>query len=308
MNPLLLRHLYSSARRNRFFVFLSIYLFVIAILTALFVLLTISSALFEETATMSLLDLFVQGRALYWFSGVILMLTAILLVPVNALGAVAGERENRTLDLLVTTTLRPRSIILGKVGASLLTGSLYILAPFPLLMIGFWLGGVTTPELLLTLLFLVLTMTLNVVWAVYLSTWVRKTIAAVILFYVVNLGILPVIALVIGLWSSLYDIWVYSEAALLPFWLEVVIQYGWVILLGLHPLAAAIATEALGLNLGSWWLLSFTVERFDPTKGAVTMLGTVSLPSPWIVFTVSTVLVSLFLLWRATKRVARPER
>ena len=121
-----------------------------------------------------------------------------LLVPVNALGAIAGERENRTLELLVTTTLRPRAVILGKVGASLLTGSLYILAPFPLLMIGFWLGGVTTTELLLTLLFLVLTMTLNVVWAVYLSTWVRKTIAAVIMFYVVNLGVLPVIALVIG--------------------------------------------------------------------------------------------------------------
>lgn len=308
MNPLLLRHLYSSARRNRFFVFLSIYLFVIAILTALFVLLAASSGLFDAEATISMLDLFIQGRALYWFSSVILMLTAMLLVPVNALGAIAGERENRTLDLLVTTTLRPRAVILGKVGASLLTGALYVLAPFPLLMIGFWLGGVTTTELLLTLLFLVLTMALNVVWAVYLSTWVRKTIAAVILFYVVNLGVLPVIALVIGLWGSLYDVWVYSEAALLPFWLEVVIQYGWVILLGLHPLAAAIATEVLGLNQGSWWLLHFTVERFDPTASATTTLGAISLPSPWIVFTLSTVLVSLFLLWRATKRVARPER
>lgn len=308
MNPILLRHLYSSARRNRFFVFLSIYLFTIAVLTAFFILVASSSVLFYETATISMVDLFVQGRALYWFSSIILMLTAMLLVPVNALSAVAGERENRTLDLLVTTTLRPRALILGKVSASLLTGSLYVLAPFPLLMFGFWLGGVTATELLLTLLFLMLTMALHVAWAVYLSTWVRKTIAAVIVFYVINLGILPIIAVVVGLWSSLYSAWIYSEVALLPFWLEAAIQYGWVVLLGLHPLTAAIATEAIWLDKGSWWLLDFTVERFDPVKSTTVVLGAISLPSPWIVFTLSTVLVVLFLLWRATRRVARPER
>jgi hypothetical protein len=307
MNPLLLRHLYSSARRNRFFVFLSIYLFVIAILTALFVLLAASSGLFDAEATISMLDLFVQGRALYWFSSVILMLTAMLLVPVNALGAIAGERENRTLELLVTTTLRPRAVVLGKVGASLLTGSLYILAPFPLLMIGFWLGGVTTTELLLTLLFLVLTMTLNVVWAVYLfhlgaQNHRRRD-------YVLRCQPGRPARHCAGhrsLGQPVRYLGLFRGGAL-----AVLARSGDPVRLGLsvglHPLAAAIATEVLGLNQGSWWWLHFTVERFDPTAAPPPRWAPFLYPPPGSCLPSRPCCVAIPAVAR-DKRVARPER
>ncbi len=311
MNPLLIRHLYSSARRNRFFWLLTLYLLGIGLLMVFFLLVTSLPTLFgeNENATLSMLDLFAQGRAIYWFSSVMLLLTANILTPLNALGALAGERENRTLDLLITTTLRPRDIVLGKISAALLTGAIYILAPLPLLMTGFWLGGVSTIELLLTFLLLILTMVLSISWAMYISSLVRKTIAAVLLFYGINLGLLPILAVVVTLMVGFYESSRYLPTLpILPFWIEAIIQYGWVILTGLHPMSAAIATEALGLDQGTWFLLKFPVERFDPAKGSTVFLGTATLPSPWIIYTFSAVLTITLLLWMTTRRLGKPER
>jgi len=306
VNPLLSRHLYSSARRNRFFVLLSLYLLGIALLTGGFSLMISLPGLVEEESLVSMLDLFMMGRSLYWFSSVILLLTAALIVPINALGAISGERENRTLALLVTTTLKPRAIVLGKVGAALLTGGIYVLAPLPLLMLGFWLGGVTVTELLLTMLMLVLTMILSIAWAIFISGRVRKTLTGVLNFYVINVVLLPLLIILAFFAITLVVALRYSDVdvTMLPFWLVLVIQHGWIVLVGFHPLSAAIATEALGLEYGSWGLLTLTVDWF----GTSSTLPSVTLPSPWITFTISTVLTVAFLLWRTTRRLAKPER
>ncbi|MBN2002536.1 MAG: hypothetical protein JXA21_04200 [Anaerolineae bacterium] len=307
MNPLLSRHLYSSARRNRFFWLLTIYLLAIGLLTLAFTLLSDVSSWFTEDSYISILDLFTQGRSIFWFSGIVLLLTAGLLVPINALGALSGEKENRTLALLTTTTLKSRDIVLGKVGSALMTGAIYVLSPLPLLMAGYWIGGVTTTELLLTMLFLGLTMLLNIAWAIFVSSMVRKTIAAVILFYGTQVALVPILSVIFGILVSIIDSWQYSmsRAAYLPFWLNAVIQCGWVILIGLHPISAAIGTEALGLDRG-WGFLEFTIEHRVATGPA--SITTVWLPSPWITFTVTTLITVAILLWRTSVRLKKPER
>ncbi len=307
MNPLLSRHLYSSARRNRFFWLLSVYLLAIGLLTLAFTLLSDVSGWFEEESYISILDLFTQGRSIFWFSGIILLLTAEFLVPINALGALSGEKENRTLALLITTTLKPRDIVLGKVGAALMTGAIYVLSPLPLLMAGYWIGSVTTVELLLTMLFLSLTMLLNISWAVFTSSLVRKTIAAVILYYGIQIALVPILAVIISIAAGIYQSWQYSMSyseVYLPFWLDAFLQCGWVILVGLHPLAAAIGTEALGLDKG-WGFLEFTISHQAVTGHTTT---TVWLPSPWITFTVTALITTAFLLWRTSARLKKPER
>ena len=213
------------------------------------------------------------------------------------------------MDLLVTTTLKAHNILLGKAGAALLTGAVYVLAPLPLLMMGFWLGGVTSIELLLTLLFLILTMLLSIMWAIYISSITRKTIAAVIVFYGVNLGLIPIMIVVATMLVGLYDRWQYvSSIAIQPMWIETLIQYGWVLLAGLHPLSAAISTEVLGMEQASWFWLHFSVERFDSTTGTTALLGTATLPSPWIVYTATAIITILCLFWMTTRRLRQPER
>lgn len=319
MNPILTRHLYSSARRKRFFWFMSLYLLGIGLLALSFVGLIAAPMLINET-TISMLNLFTGGRALYWFSSVILILTSSLLVPVTALGAFAGERENRTFDLLVTTTLKIRSIVMGKFTSALLTGALYVLAPFPLLMTGFWLGGVTTAELGITLLFLALTMLAGIAWALLISAFTRRTISAVLIFYGLALVSVPVISILATGIASLSGALKYRDFfTMQPFWIEALIQYGWVLLAGLHPLTAAIVTEVLGLEQGSWLLLHFTVERYTAggsgsilgtlTAGSSgSILGTLTLPSPWITYTVFTLIATAIMLRVTIWRLERRER
>lgn len=309
MNPILIRHLYGSVRRKRFFWFLSLYLLGVGLL-ALVVIALVAVPLFayNENLSISMLDIFTGGRAIYWFSGVILILTSSLLVPINALGAFAGERENRTLDLLVTTTLNIRSIVLGKLGSALLTGAIYVFAPLPLLMTGFWLGGVTTPELGITLLFLVLAMLSGVAWALLISAFLRRTIAAVLIFYGLTFASAPVIMILATATAGLADAWKYRAILdVQPFWIEAMVQYGWVILAGVHPLTAAIVTEAMGFEQNSWLLLHFTVERYTPGASG-TILGTLTLPSPWITYTLFTLIATAIMLRITTWRLERPER
>ena len=308
MNPILIRHLYGSARRNRFFWLLALYLLGISIL-ALFFALVAAVPIFTSAANISMLDLFTGGRTLYWYSGAILILTASLLVPITALGALAGERENRTLDILKMTTLQTRSIVFGKLTSGLLTGAIYVLAPFPLLMAGFWLGGVTTIELIITLIFLILTMTVSIAWALFLSSLVRKTIAAVLIFYGLTFASSPIITILATMIAGLSEAWKHTTTVgVQPFWIEAIIQYGWVILAGLHPLSAAVATEALGFEQNSWFFLQFDVSRYQASPGAATFLGTVTLPAPWLTYTVFTVCATTVLLWLTTWRLNRPER
>lgn len=312
MNPILIRHLYGSVRRKRFFWLLSLYLLGVGLL-ALFLVAIVAMPMFvgnygESATTLSMLTLFTGGRTIYWFSGVILILTSSLLVPINALGAFAGERENRTLELLVTTTLKIRSIVLGKLASAMLSGAVYVLAPLPLLMAGFWLGGVTTAELGITLLFLALAMLAGISWALLISAFMRRTIAAVLIFYGLAFASAPVIMILATAAAGLADASRYRTFIdIQPFWIEALVQYGWVILAGLHPLTAAIVTEAMGFEQNSWLLLHFTVERY--TSGAsTTSLGTLTLPSPWITYTVFTLIVSAIMLHITAWRLGRPER
>ncbi len=312
MNPILIRHLYGSVRRKRFFWFLSLYLLGVGLL-ALFLVAIVATPLFfgnisGSGATLSMLNLFTGGRTIYWFAGVILILTSSLLVPINALGAFAGERENRTLDLLITTTLKIRSIVLGKLASAMLTGAVYVLAPLPLLMAGFWLGGVTTTELGITLLFFALAMLSGVSWALLISAFMRRTIAAVLIFYGLAFASAPVIMILATAAAGLADAWKYRAFLdIQPFWIEALVQYGWVILAGLHPLTAAIVTEAMGFQQNSWLLLHFTVERYTP-GASTTTLGPLTLPSPWITYTIFTLIASAIMLRIAAWRLGRPER
>ncbi len=304
MNPLLARHLYGSARKNRFFVFLTLYLLGISLLTLLFVGMLLIDLLFGN-GRVSMDSIFASGRALYWFSSILLLLSTMLLAPINALGALASEREQRTLDLLRVTTLSPQAIVLGKLFAACLTGGLYLLSPLPLLMLGYWLGGVQTPELVITLAFLVMTLFSSTAWALFISSLTRKTIIAVFLFYGLTLAVIPIGGVLLAVLQAL----VYAPVIpAQPFWIEVLMQHGWIVLTALHPLSAAIATESLWSSQGTWFMATLPVERYIESLGTTVSLGTVTLPSPWIPNLCLSLLITVLLLWWTTHRMAQPDR
>ena len=68
--------------------------------------------------------------------------TALLVVPALAGGAISGERERDTYDLLYSTLLRPSSIVLSKAGAAVGYLAMLLLASAPAACVLYLLGGV----------------------------------------------------------------------------------------------------------------------------------------------------------------------
>lgn len=88
------------------------------------------------------------GRGIFEYVLFLMLLLVLFLVPGQTSGALAGERERQTLVPLQVTLLRPRSIILGKIGAALAFLTLLVVATMPLLAVCYLIGGVSLTEVL----------------------------------------------------------------------------------------------------------------------------------------------------------------
>lgn len=303
LNPLLARQLVGGARRSRFFWLLSAHVLLQGLLALGFLRIAWTGWQTGSELRVSLAGLFSSARQLYWLSSLLLLLAAGLLAPVAAIGALAGEIEHRTFDLLRTTGISSRAIVLGKWSAAILTGLLLLLTPLPIQLLGFWLGGVSVTELALTQLFLLVILMTNTALALAISASVRKTWIAVLIFYGIALGVLPLIGSGSLLLGPLYVNQITAPFShTTPLWQLALLQHGWVLLVGLHPLAAAVASIALGIEHSAWFLLSFSV-----TGTAAATPPTVLLPAPWLTHTLLSLPATALLLWWTARRIARPE-
>lgn len=75
-----------------------------------------------------------------------------LLMPAQTSGSISGEREKRTLDLILTTRLREKDIVTGKISAALLSVFLMVVSGAPIIALVFVYGGVTFGDLFLMFL------------------------------------------------------------------------------------------------------------------------------------------------------------
>src|SRR4051812_27253118 len=110
LNPLLTKELRGRMRGWRAMGILTGYLGLLAGVTWLiYLLITITAS--ESDITGAQLGKFLLGAIV-----VLQVFFVALLAPAFTAGIITGEREKQTYDLLMTTLLRPRSIILGKLG------------------------------------------------------------------------------------------------------------------------------------------------------------------------------------------------
>jgi hypothetical protein len=84
---------------------------------------------------------------------VILAFPLMVVVPYSAFRSLAAEREDNTYDLLSITTLKPRKIISGKLGSSIVQMGVYFSAITPCLAFTYLLRGVDVPTILLILVY-----------------------------------------------------------------------------------------------------------------------------------------------------------
>ena len=92
-----------------------------------------------------------EGRKMFYGYYLVLALPLLIIVPFGALRSLAGEHEEHTYDLLSITTLRPRQIVGGKLGSSILQMMIYLSAISPCLAFTYILRGIDLPTILVIL-------------------------------------------------------------------------------------------------------------------------------------------------------------
>ena len=136
----------------------------------------------------------------YVLMGYGLFLAICILIPGLAGGSIAGERERKTLDLLLTTHLSPWKIILGKLESSLCLIFLISFSTLPVIGLVLIYGGITLVNLFQLILNLVITGIFIGSIGIFYSAIMRKTTVAVILSYVtVVLLVLGTVGILVGI-------------------------------------------------------------------------------------------------------------
>jgi ABC-type transport system involved in multi-copper enzyme maturation permease subunit len=175
INPVLLKELKVKMRSWKAAILIGGYVLVFALLTLFIVKITMENNYGGVS----------QGQILSTYAFMVAAQFGLisLIAPALTAGAISGEREKQTLDILLSTTLNCGSIILGKLFSSLSHIILLIVASVPVFSIIFLYGGIGVTELLQVFLFyIILTVTLGSI-GIFFSTFVKKSTAASVLTY-----------------------------------------------------------------------------------------------------------------------------
>lgn len=126
-----------------------------------------------------------------------------LVVPIITSGSISGEREKQTLDIMLTTPVKPFSIALGKLGSAMAVVMMYMISSIPVMAIAFVLGGMSWWSLLgLIGMMLYLGIYVGSV-GIFCSSLVKKSIMATILTIVIGIAIITVTFVIFGICNGI---------------------------------------------------------------------------------------------------------
>jgi ABC-2 type transport system permease protein len=273
INPVMLKELRGRMRGVRAFLVLSVYLALMSGFAVLIYLVYSSVGRSGSSAAAGEV-----GRVLFMGVFGIELLLIIFIAPAFTAGAITGERERQTYDLLRTTLLSSPSFVIGKLESALGYVLLLLLAAIPLQSIAFLFGGVSELELLLSFVILVTTAVVLGAVGIFFSATMTRTLAASVRAYTAIVMVMFVGPVV---FSVLLDILIATLFApgspVRSPLLEAVMRYLSALLVGVNPIATALSTQQLLVErqtLGFW---TFTLTSDG---------STIPMVSPWILYTI----------------------
>ncbi|HEX5270126.1 MAG TPA: ABC transporter permease subunit [Gemmataceae bacterium] len=210
--PVLYYDLVRSARRLRFVAVRTLYALLVSfILCWMFWLLVVEQGWQQPTDRMSQF----ANNFFYTFL-VIQYLTVVLLTPAYTAGAIAEEKERKTLEFILATDLENREIVLGKVVSRLLNLTLLLLAGVPILSFLQFLGGVDFSMVLAGFAATALTMYSMAGLSILNSVMCRRARDAIVMTYLmaVAYGIIATGAWFTMMWATMSGVW--PELAAFP--------------------------------------------------------------------------------------------
>ncbi len=289
-NPMISKELRGRMRSGRSIVLLTVYLSLLAMFAFLFYVLIYSTAPLRGPNDQQV------GRDLLNAIVVFETLLVIFLAPAVTAGTISGERERQTFDLLMTTLLKPRAIVLGKMGAALAFLLVLILAVAPFESLAFMIGGVAPEDVIVSLVVLVCAALLYGSVGIFWSSLLKSTAGSTVLAYgslLLVLAGLPFIWFIVTLVLS-------STASRNggSFQPTALFIYFTGFIASTNPIAAMGLSEAyVRAGKGLFWFTDTTLVNGQ----------TLWLPQPWLVFC-GLALLGSWLLLALGVRVLPPVR
>lgn len=294
-NPLVLKELRSRMRGRRAFITLTGYVAIMSVAVGVIYAIFLSSS----SPINSVDEQQMFGKVL--FGGVVWLelLSVCFMAPALTAGGISSEREHQTYDILRTTLLSPRALVMGKFLSGLMFLLLLLICALPLQSLAFLFGGVALEEFLIAILILVVTAITFCAVGIFFSSFVARTLISTVLSYgfaiLLVFGLPMVIISLISAGSALFT--GVNGPNFTTFQQAMLIILGWAVIAS-NPLATAIATEVILLEEQSAFLFVF------PLNNGYTL----PLPSPWIPYVILYLLVSFLLLLISTRMVRRSEK
>lgn len=106
-----------------------------------------------------------------------------VVVPVRTASAISGEKERQTFDIMMTTSMTPFAVILGKVMTAIVQSMFFVVASMPIMALPFIIGGISWSYLFWFLAISLLVSLFSASIGILCSSVCRKSISAVILSY-----------------------------------------------------------------------------------------------------------------------------
>jgi ABC-2 type transport system permease protein len=293
-NPVILKELRSRMRGSRAFWLLTAYL---VLLSIGMVIILLGYAASERSGAGGYVRPMI-GKALFGMAFGLELLTISFIAPALTAGSISSERELNTYDLLRTTLLPARSMVLGKLFSSLTYLLLLLFTALPFQSLAFLFGGVATQEILISTLLLLVTALAFCSLGLFFSSFSRRTLVSTAISYaaaillVFGLPIFLIVGVVVfgrfipgsGPGPS------YSTIVFL-------LSLGW-ILVSINPITTAVLSEVLFIQEGA--IISFSLPIQDGMNFLVI--------SPWISYSIFYLIISLVFIRLSIHFVRRIEK
>jgi ABC-type transport system involved in multi-copper enzyme maturation permease subunit len=123
------------------------------------------------------------GLETYVYLVVMQFLLIVLVAPALTAGAISGERERQTLDLLLCTRVGAFQIVIGKLFSTLAFLALMIFSSLPALAVTLFFGGVAFVDMLVALSFLVLCAFACCAIGIFFSSVFKRSVTSTVFAY-----------------------------------------------------------------------------------------------------------------------------
>lgn len=192
INPVYLRELKQTARMKKVTVLLLIFNSLLAIFGLFSFYLMFESA--EHAG--KIVD-YADMLTIYSIITGIEFVLLLFITPGITAASIAGEREKQTLDILLSTTMKPAQIIRGKLLASIHLLLIIAISSLPVIGIVFSIGGITFHELVDFMLLLLVTAIYIGSIGIFFSAMCKRSTIATVCTYTVLLLITAGLAMIL---------------------------------------------------------------------------------------------------------------